>query len=285
MNDCGLASPRSFAARIAAPLAKLHVVGTGTTSGTTAIKVVNSASADVLRVTDDGNIQGIGFRVNPGNPLQGELLFGTSIDTYSVSGGQRSLSFLASPAAPGTERIQFGAYTNGQWYSQLDILSNQSGSTANVYLMQGAIGFLGIRTNNPKAPVHIGTNPTASANYGTLSLGTPAAFDGATSGFFTGVAAGTAIAVNLASGGTSDLLNMQVAGVGRFKISSAGKPTFDSTITAGGTTGNQTINKPSGTVNIAAAGTTVTVTNSLVSTSSIVIAVVVIVVVVAGVVW
>ena len=257
-----------------APLAKLHVVGTGTTSGTTAIKVVNSASADVLRVTDDGNIQGIGFRVNPGNPLQGELLFGTSIDTYSVSGGQRSLSFLASPAAPGTERIQFGAYTNGQWYSQLDILNNQSGSTANVYLMQGAIGFLGIRTNNPKAPVHIGTNPTASANYGTLSLGTPAAFDGATSGFFTGVAAGTAIAVNLASGGTSDLLNMQVAGVGRFKISSAGKPTYDSTITAGGTTGNQTINKPSGTVNIAAAGTTVTVTNSLVSTSSIVIAVV-----------
>jgi len=70
------------------------------------------------------------------------------------------------------------------------------------------------------------------------------------------------------------LLNMQVAGVGRFKISSAGKPTYDSTITAGGTTGNQTINKPSGTVNIAAAGTTVTVTNSLVSTSSIVIAVV-----------
>jgi hypothetical protein len=140
--------------------------------------------------------------------------------------------------------------------------------------MQGAIGLLGIRTNNPKAPVHIGTNPTASANYGTLSLGTPAAFDGATSGFFTGVAAGTAIAVNLASGGTSDLLNMQVAGVGRFKISSAGKPTYDSTITAGGTTGNQTINKPTGTVNIAAAGTTVTVTNSLVSTSSIVIAVV-----------
>jgi hypothetical protein len=42
------------------------------------------------------------------------------------------------------------------------------------------------------------------------------------------------------------------------------------TITAGGTTGNQTINQMSGTVNIAAAGTTVTVTNSLVTADSIV---------------
>ena len=42
------------------------------------------------------------------------------------------------------------------------------------------------------------------------------------------------------------------------------------TITAGGTTGNQTINKLAGTVNIAAAGTTITVTNSLVTANSIV---------------
>ena len=47
----------------------------------------------------------------------------------------------------------------------------------------------------------------------------------------------------------------------------------DATVTAGGTTGNQTINKPTGTVNIAAAGTTVTVTNALCTTSSIVFAV------------
>jgi hypothetical protein len=50
----------------------------------------------------------------------------------------------------------------------------------------------------------------------------------------------------------------------------AGKALFGATLTAGGTTGNQTINKPSGSVNIAAAGTTVTVTNSLVTTSSLV---------------
>jgi len=55
-----------------------------------------------------------------------------------------------------------------------------------------------------------------------------------------------------------------------FRISNAGKITVNATNTAGWTTGNQTINKTSWTVNIAAAWTTVTVTNSLVTTSSIV---------------
>lgn len=46
--------------------------------------------------------------------------------------------------------------------------------------------------------------------------------------------------------------------------------TLSKTITAVGTTGNQTINKPIGRVNIAAAGTSVIVTNSLVTTNSII---------------
>lgn len=58
------------------------------------------------------------------------------------------------------------------------------------------------------------------------------------------------------------------------RFTTTGVLAFPTTITAGGTTGNQTINKQSGTVNIAAAGTTVTVTNSLVTTSSIVMAVI-----------
>jgi len=45
------------------------------------------------------------------------------------------------------------------------------------------------------------------------------------------------------------------------------------TITAGGTTGNRTINLPAGTVNLAAAATAVTVTNSTVTANSIVFAI------------
>ncbi len=48
----------------------------------------------------------------------------------------------------------------------------------------------------------------------------------------------------------------------------AGKLMYSNTVTAGGTTGAQTINKISGSVNFAAAATTLVVTNSLVTTSS-----------------
>lgn len=46
------------------------------------------------------------------------------------------------------------------------------------------------------------------------------------------------------------------------------------TITAIGTTGAQTINKPAGTINVAAAGTSVILTNSLITVNSIVLAVI-----------
>jgi len=74
--------------------------------------------------------------------------------------------------------------------------------------------------------------------------------------------------------GAKNLADFQVGSVSKFKIDNFGHVTFDATITAGGTTGDRTINKPAGTVNIAAAGTTVTVTNSLCTTSSIVLAVI-----------
>lgn len=57
-------------------------------------------------------------------------------------------------------------------------------------------------------------------------------------------------------------------------LDTTGKFSLLATNTAGGTTGAQTINKPSGTVNFAAAATSLVVTNSLCTTSSIVFAVV-----------
>lgn len=58
------------------------------------------------------------------------------------------------------------------------------------------------------------------------------------------------------------------------RLKAAGNIVVPTTVTAGGTTGAQTINKISGTVNFAAAATAITVTNSLVSATSIVMAVV-----------
>jgi hypothetical protein len=54
-------------------------------------------------------------------------------------------------------------------------------------------------------------------------------------------------------------------------VTFSGVPAFTKTITAGGTTGAQTINKTSGSVNFAAAATSLVVTNSLCTTSSVII--------------
>lgn len=56
----------------------------------------------------------------------------------------------------------------------------------------------------------------------------------------------------------------------KFTINGAGKMTLSAINTAGGTTGDQTINEPTGTVNFAAAASTITVTDRLCTTSSIV---------------
>ncbi len=82
--------------------------------------------------------------------------------------------------------------------------------------------------------------------------------------------------LNTQGSGVSDLIdagtNSAAQGSGThtsvFKVNTLGKITLNTTNTAAGTTGNQTINKPSGSVNIAAGGTTITVTNSLVTSAS-----------------
>lgn len=63
-------------------------------------------------------------------------------------------------------------------------------------------------------------------------------------------------------------------GAGALSINSASGVKLVRTITAGGTTGNQTINKMAGTVNFAAGASSITVTNSLVDTSSIILGVI-----------
>jgi hypothetical protein len=76
-----------------------------------------------------------------------------------------------------------------------------------------------------------------------------------------------ALAGNLFVGATTGVAEkLSVTG----NIYSTGKEIFDATMTAGGTTGNQTINKPSGSVNFAAAATSITVTNSFVTVNSII---------------
>lgn len=74
--------------------------------------------------------------------------------------------------------------------------------------------------------------------------------------------------VGVYGNGANETISAYAASIEQLQISSASGLAVQHTVTAAGTTGNQTINKPAGTVNIAAAGTTVTVTNSLVTANS-----------------
>ena len=65
------------------------------------------------------------------------------------------------------------------------------------------------------------------------------------------------------------ILNYSFNGVASLYVSDA-KLVLDHTITTAGTTGNRTINKPTGTVNMAAGANTLTVTNSFCKTTSLV---------------
>jgi hypothetical protein len=66
------------------------------------------------------------------------------------------------------------------------------------------------------------------------------------------------------------LLRLAPGGSDKFVVDNNGKVTQDCTVTAGGTTGNQTINKPCGTVNFAAAASSISLTNSTISANSLV---------------
>lgn len=73
---------------------------------------------------------------------------------------------------------------------------------------------------------------------------------------------------NLIEAGTHSNTSNSGTQTNVFTVSYAGKITLDATNTAAATTGDQTINKPSGSVNFAASATSLVVTNSLATTSS-----------------
>lgn len=140
-------------------------------------------------------------------------------------------------------------------------ITGQTSSAGNLILMStnhATKGYVGI-TNAARA----------TANYGCLSIGA-GAFDGSTSGFFVGSANGTQIAINSASGSTSDLANWQIAGVSKFKVDANGNifvnnsiRGYTTTVTAAGST---TLTVASTYLQFFTGSTTQTVTLPVVST-------------------
>jgi hypothetical protein len=103
---------------------------------------------------------------------------------------------------------------------------------------------------------------SATTNFAFTAANTAAVSAGRTAyGFYS--------AINVATGGGT---TWAFYGEGTAPSFFAGDMRFDKTVTATGTTGAQTINKNAGTVNFAAAATSLVVTNSRVNASSIIVA-------------
>jgi hypothetical protein len=120
--------------------------------------------------------------------------------------------------------------------------------------------------------------PTSGTNYGvSIYSGTGYAPTSGTGIFNAYEYIGTINQTGGANGVTRGLyINPTITAAADFRAieTTAGKVVFWATNTASGTTGAQTINKTSGTVNFAAAATSLVVTNSLVTTASIIMCVV-----------
>jgi hypothetical protein len=270
------------------PTGRLNVKGGGATSSTVNLRLTDSGNTELFKVLDNGNTNiGTGFNWDNTN---GRLGIGTAspvtqlhVASEAVANAtiQRSSNNISSPV------INFRK-TRGNISSPTGVSSGD---------LLGTFGFNGLMAT--------GTYSDDFAFFGGLATGTVTSTSLPTSIFFI---AGSSALYNTqfyihhtgnSRFGSSSIFsslptpNAKVeiigsnttAGVGTFsvqdgagtpstiyRIDNDGKVTYRATNTAAGTTGAQTINRPSGTVNFLGGTSALVVTNSLCTTSSIVFA-------------
>lgn len=143
-----------------------------------------------------------------------------------------------------------------------------------------AQGYLGIGNVNPTYPLEARlTSAGAISEIATLTNASATTGTGARLKFniSTNIATNSAYIDAVRSNSpanTATYLSFVVSNgtqnVEALRLTERGGLTVQKTITAGGTTGNQTIDKPAGRVNFAAAATSLTVTNALVTANSVI---------------
>jgi hypothetical protein len=278
--------------------ARLHVVGSGTTSTTISLAVHNSTGTSNSLIVRDNVTVGIGT-ASPSTQLgiQTATTSGSIIDAVSIwnagSGAGTGARLRLGYGDNAASTVALTGYWNGT-----NRMGFESAGTERAYLNQ--TGFVFNSPTNINSTLTITNSGTTSADGLQLNLGPSNNWRiysvansnlrigaNGTNDFFweaywaSGIAnkfkspnGATAYPIIVALASPSQTANIQEwqdsVNTVLAAVSKDGKLIFNATNTATGTTGARTINKPSGTANIAAGGTSVTVTNSLVSASSIV---------------
>lgn len=247
--------------------------GTLTLQGATPLALCAAAGVSRLTISVDstnttyqtasGNILRFIGAANAGTISTGLIQF-SNLSTFSTNTAGTSVFFAITPTINSSAT---GANT--------DFLINrtQTGTgSGNQYLLDLQVGGTSkFNVDNNGTIASVGNFYLAgSINNSSTANNSRAVFQ----------AAGTLIDRNIADGNTCLTINQSntastgkilatnFGGVEQLSISTAGKVSYITTKTPAGTTGSQTINNPTGTVNFAAAASSLVVTNSTVTTNS-----------------
>jgi hypothetical protein len=242
-------------------------------SGTTDITWQNEAGDLVFRNADGDflvSMQQGGAEFAVGDAALGSAVnIDSSAVTFYNDSGSSGLQFQGPPFT-GTGTLYYDA-TSGSFTLTTDV--------ANITALRG--GDVGIG-GSPSYRLHA-TETSAGAVADTLAL-TNASTSTNTGvrlifNLSTNVASQSAYIAAIRSNSPANaaaylafVINDGTSAIEALRLTERGGLTVQKTITAPATTGNQTIDKTSGRVNIAAAGTTITVTNALVTANSIIMA-------------
>lgn len=139
------------------PSARLHVIGNGATSGTTALLVQNSAGTDLLEVKDDGTILGA-FPVGGGSGTDSFQTNGVGAD----ASGLNALSFGKNSDSFGSGSISFG--NSAKALHDYGIAIGESSKTETGGLLDGGIA-IGLSAVSTGRGICIGTSANTTQNY------------------------------------------------------------------------------------------------------------------------
>jgi hypothetical protein len=279
------------------PTGKLNVKGGSTTSSTLNLNLTNSGNTNIFRVWDDATTQiGSNFYWDNANSRLG-------IGTTTPS---RPLSVIMPATSALAFRIDRSGVTDG--FFQIENYTGAVGTFSPVFWTKsnfstigttflfdvttdvstnGPIGSFSARANNGQSanrtlfdfnnsdPSELGGKSImrifASSNISIQNGGTPLNGGYRLDVNANGATHCTRLRAPNASSGTNVFLVQNNNPDDIHKIEANGKISYLANAISG-TTGNQTINTPSGNVNFAAGATALTVTNSLCTTSSLVFA-------------
>ena len=273
--------------------ARLGVRGASDLSGSFSLICSNNSGTEFFRVRNDGVTQARGNYINLGTDQNvgigpttngggfsssgGDVVFAGSnggvnnaCAAFNIVGGRK----LANSGVLWLNGGTFDPTSSSNTYSIIDIspsvVINQTGTAS------GITRGLYIRPTLTSAADYRSIEWNNSAGYGLYGVGAANNYlAGNTVIGTTTPSARLHVRGSNTSSGTNALLvqnNRSPTPDDIYKIENDGKISYLGTNTAAGTTGPQTIDMPSGTVNFAIGATALTVTNSLCTTSSIVFA-------------